>query len=207
MNPIKQLEAMEKEILEGFEKMKELIYPCIKPMDTESKFEVEREGETITIDLPHLPFFAGLSVFFAFDDVEMFQLIQRRQIPNQMKEEELLQIAMKNLLKDYPFELFEADYGGYALRSNPDHTSSYILLQPLWNKIANQDLDDDLILVVPARDIILFIKASEKEKLHALKETAKKVYDNNFKQCSLGLLLFEKESGTMKEYQEAQFDA
>lgn len=200
MDPMKQLEVMEKEILERFEKMKARIYPCIKPIETETKFEVEREGEMITIDLPHLPFFAGLSVFFALDDGDMFQLIQRRQIPNKMQEEELLQIAMKNLLKDYPFELFEADYGGYALRSNPDHTSSYILLQPLWNKIANQDLNDDLIIAVPVRDIILFIKASDKEHLSLLEETAKKVYENNFKQCSLGLLFYDKETGTMSDY-------
>lgn len=196
------LEAMEKEILDAFEKMKEHIYPCLKPMETETRFEVEKDGKRIEITLPHLPFLGNTCIFFALDEGESFQLIQKRMIPYGMTEENLLQLAVRNLVRDYPFELFEADYGGYALRADPDHTSSYILLAPLWQKLAAEDLKDDLIISIPARDIILFVKASDQEKIAKLKETAKKVYDNNFKELTLSLLYYDKEKKTMSEIKE-----
>lgn len=198
MDLMKELEHLEQKIIKNFEEKKDKIYPCLKPIETETQFEVEHEGQCFSIDLPNIPFLGNTSVFFVQDDKEMFQLIQRRMLPQGTTIEELLQLAMKNLIRDYPFELFEADYGGYALRSHPDHTSSYLLLQSLWKSVAEKDLEDDLIFSAPARDIILFVKASDSVGIQKLKETAKKIYANNFKELTLDLIYFEKETGIMR---------
>lgn len=175
VNLEKEIEKLEKEILERFDKIKNKIYPCLKPMETETAFEIERNGKPVTITLPHLPFMGKTTVFFIIDDEaeEDFQLVQKRMLPLGTSEMDLLNLAMKNLLRDCPFKLFLANYGGYALQSSPNHTSSYILFEPLWNKIANDDLNDDLIIGVPARDAVLFVKASDTESIQALKETVK----------------------------------
>lgn len=202
MELMKEMERLEQQIIKNFEEKKDKIYPCLKPIETETRFEVEHEGKQLTIDLPNIPFLGKTSVFFVQDEDEVFQLIQKRMLPQGTSVEELLQLAMKNLIRDYPFELFEADYGGYALRSDPDHTSSYLLLQSLWQSIATKDLKDDLILSAPARDIILFVKASDQVGIQNLKETAKKVYANNFKELTLGLFYFEKDTGIMRDVPE-----
>ncbi len=198
----KEILKLELEIQENFEKIKDLIYPCLKPMETETSFEIEKEGKTINIDLPHLKFFADTAVFFVIDSGETFQLLQSRMIPNEVSLDNLLQLSLSNLLRDYKFELFEADYGGYALRSHPDHTSSYILIGQLWKQISQNDLKESIIICMPARDIILFAKESDYKMIQAMKETAKKVFDNNFKNLSLELIKFDYESQIMTDYEE-----
>lgn len=205
MNLEKEIEKLEKEILERFDKIKDKIYPCLKSMETETKFQIEREEGTVTITLPHIPFLCNTTVFFVIDDEaeEDFQLVQKRMLPLGTSEIELLNLAMKNLIRDCPFKLFLANYGGYALQSSPNHTSSYILFEPLWNKIANEDLKDDLIIGVPARDAVLFVKASDTDSIHALKETVKMIYEDNFKALTSSLFYYDRESGKLSEWKEA----
>ncbi len=193
-------EAKNQALQDRFERIRNRIYPCLKPIESAASFQIEQEnGEMISLELVNLPFLGGTSVFFAIDDQETFQLIQRSMVPSEIKDADLLQIAMKNLLRDKPFELFKAEYGGYALRSDPDHTSSYILFQPLWQQIAKKDLKEDLILSVPARDIILFVTQSDQEGIQRMKKTAKKVYDNNFKELTLTLFHYDPKTGKLKE--------
>ena len=200
---MEEISKRNEEVLRFFEENKPRIYPCLKPIETEVTFEVENDGQPVRIDLPHIPFLGKTSVFFVLDCEDTFQLIQKRMIPSHLTNEELLDLSLRNLLNDFKFEIFEADYGGYALRSDPNHTSSYILLHNLWVKLAKEDLKENLVISIPARDIILFVKESDSDMIIKMKEISQKVYDNNFKNLTLSLLSFDKETQQMSEYVES----
>src|ERR1700716_1026271 len=100
-----------------FESHREKIYPWVKvifgnddPRNTSVQFEFKGQ------DLPvHKNWISDLSIFYVVDTGESFQMLLKRDLPVDIIEEQLDQIARENLNRDFEYELRDANFGGHML--------------------------------------------------------------------------------------------
>ena len=150
-----------------FEDFKEKIYPWIKV--TVQDNEPAPPGEFIfKVELMMKPWLGNLVIFYAVDEGHAFSLLQKNQVPPEMSVDELNRLAVENLSRDVEFQFRETNFGGHGFIAGGDHETGSLCLPEIWKWCATE-LGDDLIVAVPAKDIVMMVRASDEEKIDQLK--------------------------------------
>jgi uncharacterized protein YtpQ (UPF0354 family) len=146
------------------------IYPWVKvfftgddPRNTSIQIELKGKDSLIKKD-----WLADLGILYVADMENSFQVLLERDLPNGMTTEELHQIAVDNLNRDIEFKLHDTNFGGYGLVAGGDHEAGSICLRNMWDWLT-EHLNDNLIVGIPAKDIVVMVPESDSDRIANLK--------------------------------------
>jgi len=179
-----------------WEDIKDKVYPWVKTIFTEGGAE---GGKEIEVDLPMIKFLGDLGIFFVHDKGDSFEFVQRAALPAGMTEEELYEISCQNLARDIDFELTPTNYGGYGILAGGDHEAGSLCLGFIWDYCA-ESIGEDLIVAVPAKDMVLMVGRSQTAELEEMKKLSSHILANGERTLTGQLLLYEKEARKFSLY-------
>ena len=178
----------------NFDKIKDKIYPWIK-VTYESNEEVPNSKREIDLKEDEQPimqnWLGNLAIFYAVDEGDQFSLILKRDLPKNMSIEELHDIATTNLARDVEFTFNQTGFGGHGLIAGGDHETGSLTLTWIWKWCAEQ-IQDNLIVAVPAKDLIMMVPESDKNKINSLKEFVTEIFKEGQRLLTKQLYHFDK---------------
>lgn len=183
-----------------YENIKDSIYPWVKEalVDHEAL-----NGKMISAkDTPLVSFVGNLLVAFAIKRGEdKFEILKDNMLPDDCDIEALYFKACENLAKDVEFIIGHTMYGGFAVMADGHHEASALCLKHIW-KVCAEKLNSDIIIMAPAKDMVLFIPEGWKEKtLDQMIEFGTQAYNRNRDKISTDLLLFSKDKEELLPYE------
>jgi hypothetical protein len=181
-----------------FENIKDRIYPWVKQnlVDHEAlngKFISEKET-------PMVGFVGDLFIVFVIRRGEdSYEIIKDNMLPPECDIEELYHIACQNLVRDVEFVISQTMYGGFGILADGHHEASSLCFKHIWSVCAEK-LNDDVMIMVPAKDTVLFVPASQEHLVDKMMDFAKQAYDRNLDKISTNLFVFTKEGKELLAY-------
>lgn len=184
-----------------YENIKDSIYPWVK----ESLIDHEAlNGKFISEkDTPLISFAGNLLVAFVIKRGEdKFEILKDNMLPDNCDIEALYYKACENLARDVEFVIGHTMFGGFAVMADGHHEASSLCLKHIW-KVCAEKLNSDIIIMAPAKDMVLFIPAGWKEKvLDQMIEFGTQSYIRNQDRISKDLLLFSKDKEELMPYEQ-----
>lgn len=185
-----------------FEHIKERIYPWITQSLTEPR---ALNGKNISVkDTPLIAFAGELMVVFVIKrGEEAYEILKDNMLPPDCDIEALYQIACENLVRDVEFVIGNTMYGAFAILADGYHEASSLCFRHIWDVCVTK-LEDDLLIMVPSKDTVLFVPASQDEVLEKMKQHAERAYAAAQSKVSMGLYLFTKDGKELLAYDETK---
>jgi uncharacterized protein YtpQ (UPF0354 family) len=174
---------------------KEKIYPWIKVTFTAE----EPNDASVTIklsaeDSPIMKNWLGdLAILYVADTGNSFQVILERDLPKEMTKKELRQLAVNNLNRDVEYKLNNTNFGGYMLVAGGDHEAGSICLPELWEWIA-EHLDDNLIVAIAAKDLVMIVPERDPDKVSNLKIFVHEIFKDGERLLTRNIFRYDKNS-------------
>ena len=148
-----------------FDDIRDSIFPWIKQVVPFT--DSGDDGETVGADCVSRPFLADLRVFYAIDQGNHFELVQRSMLPSDMDDDALYALAKKNLTEQVEFTLTGTNYGGLGILAGGDHEAGALCLEFIWDAVA-KTTGQDLIVAVPAKDCLFMAVAADPDQVNAM---------------------------------------
>jgi uncharacterized protein YtpQ (UPF0354 family) len=172
------------------------IYPWIKvfwngdddPRNTPIQIELKGEDSPIKKD-----WLGDLGILYVADMGNSFQVLLERDLPKGMSKEELHQLAVDNLNRDIEFKLHDTDFGGYMLVAGGDHEAGSICLPGMWDWLT-EHLNDNVIVGIPAKDLVIMVPESDTDKIANLKIFVHEIFKNGERLLTKNILKFDKQT-------------
>lgn len=185
-----------------FEKIKEQIYPwIIQSLTAPQALNGKRISEK---DTPLISFVGDLMVLFVIKrGEETYEIIKDNMLPPDCDIEALYQMACGNLVRDVEFVIGNTMYGAFAILADGYHESSALCFKHIWN-VCVEKLEDDLLIMVPSKDTVLFAPASKDAVADKMKLHAEQIYEADKHRISNGLYLFTKDGKELLAYDETK---
>jgi uncharacterized protein YtpQ (UPF0354 family) len=124
------------------------------------------KGEGKTIDLPEIdrpvsrPFVADLMIMYAEDKPTHFEFISSRRLAElQLNEDELHELALKNLPSRPPKIEIHGDAPKQMLIAGGNFEATLLLYDDLWDQIEASG-EGELLAIAPSRDVLFFSRTS-----------------------------------------------
>ena len=170
-----------------YENIKEKIYPWVKSELTDSQ---ALNGKRISEkDTPVVAFMEDLSVIFVIKRGEdVFEVLKDNMLPPDCDIEELYHASCENLIRDVEFVIANTWYGGFGIIADGHHEASALCFKHIW-QVCVDKLKDDLVIMVPAKDTILFAPASQKMVVEKMVEHGENAYEQSKDKVSKTLML------------------
>lgn len=174
-----------------FENIKDHIYPWVKESLVDHK---ALNGKLISEkDTPIVSFVGDLMVVFVIERGEdTYEIIKDNMLPPETDIEQLYQIACENLAKNVKFVIANTLYGGFAIVADGHHEASSLCFKHIWSMCADK-LEDDLVIMVPSKDMVLFVPAGNEKQIEAMVNYGTEAYTRNLDRISTKLLRFTKD--------------
>jgi len=178
-----------------FEKYRDKIYPWVK---TFSKDITSQPGEE-ALELSHQDFpvykewLGDVAIFYVVDLEENYQMILNRDMPKGMTNEQLHELSLVNLERDIEYRLHDADFGGYCLIARGNHEANSVCLPERWKWLTGH-LNDNLIVAIPAKDLILIAHENDADKIANLKISVHEIFKNGERLLTRNIFRVDKES-------------
>ncbi|MEL7537937.1 MAG: DUF1444 family protein [Pseudomonadota bacterium] len=140
---------------------------------------LRERGNDESLDYYFEPLTDGLVVFYVLDTPSNIRYVSRGDLAaSGIGFDDLREVAVGNL--DSLMEQLEAmaGEGFYALFLDGNYDASLLLVDAIWNS-GSFDVAGDLVVAVPARDILLITGSDEDSGLEMLVEFADKSYDES----------------------------
>jgi uncharacterized protein YtpQ (UPF0354 family) len=175
--------------------IKDKIYPWIKvvyePGETvlDSKHEIDLKQD----DQPIMKTWLGnLAVFYAVDTGDNFSLIQTRDLTDYWTIDQIHEISLENLQRDIEFKFSKTNFGGHGLIAGGDHEAGSLCLTDIWDWCA-ENINDNLIVAVPAKDMVMMVPESDKDKIEKLKEMVTDLFQGGERLLTKQLYKFDRQ--------------
>ena len=171
-----------------YEKIRKNIYPWIRK---ELRDSHALNGKNLSEkDTPVIVFAGDLKVIFAIRRGEdSYEILKDNMLPPETDIEKLYHQACENLVRDVEFVIGNTWYGAFAVLADGHHEASALCLKHIW-QVCVDKLKDDLIIIAPAKDTVLFAPAGQSEVVKKMEDHAKMAYDQSEDQISLEKLRF-----------------
>ena len=182
-----------------FEHIKDSIYPWVK----ESLVDYHAlNGKHISEkDTPLISFVGDLMILFVIRrGADSYEIVKDNMLPPDTDMEMLYHIACTNLVRDVKFVISNTMYGGFGIVADGYHEASSLCFKQIWSMCADK-LQDDLLIMAPAKDMVLFVPAKETKALEAMIQFGKEAYERNKDKVSDKLLFFSKERKELSAYE------
>ena len=187
------------ETISIFQSHKEKIYPWVKVIfndadSTNTPLQMELKGG----DSPIFKTWLGdLAIFYAADMGDNFQLLLERDLPHDVSKEQLHQIAVDNLNRDIEYKLHDTNFGGHGLIAGGDHEAGSICLTGMWDWLT-EHLNDNLIVGIPAKDLVIMVRESDTDKIANLKIFVHEIFKDGEKLLTRNIFRFSRETKEWK---------
>jgi hypothetical protein len=181
-----------------FENIKDRIYPWVKKnlVDHEAlngKFISEKET-------PMVSFVGDLFIVFVIRRGEdSYEIIKENMLPPECDIEELYHLACQNVVRDVEFVISQTMYGGFGIIADGHHEATSLCFKHIWSVCVDK-LDDDILIMAPAKDTVLFVPASQEELVNKMVDFGKEAYERNADKISTDLMIFTKEGKELLVY-------
>ena len=185
-----------------FENIKDRIYPWVKQnlVDHEAlngKFISERET-------PMVSFVGDLFIVFVIRRGEdSYEIVKDNMLPPDCDIEELYHIACQNVVRDVEFVISQTMYGGFGILADGHHEATSLCFKHIWS-LCSEKLDDDLMIMAPAKDTVLFVQASQDGLVEKMVDFGKQVYERSLDKISTELMIFTKEGKELLTYEKTR---
>ena len=185
-----------------FENIKERIYPWIR---RELGTPYALNGKHITEkDTPVVSFIGDLRIIFVIKrDEDVYVVLKDNMLPPDCDVEALYYTACENLVRDVEFVIANTWYGGFAILADGWHEASSLCFKHIW-QVCVDKLKDDLVIMAPTRETVLFAPASQKEAVRKMTEHGRQSYEQDKDKISHGLMLFSKDRKELSVWKEEE---
>lgn len=176
-----------------YENIKERIYPWVK---NELKDTHALNGKHMSEHTAAIAFVGNMKIVFAIKrDGGSYEIVMDNMLPPDIDMEELYHTACENLVRDVEFVIGNTWYGAYGILADGIHEASAVCFKHIWD-ICAKKLKDDLIIMVPCKDTVLFAPAGQRKVVEDMIEHGNKSYDAGPDPITDMLFLF---SGSRRE--------
>lgn len=176
-----------------YENIKERIYPWVK---NELKDTHALNGKHMSEHAAAIAFVGNMKIVFAIKrDGGSYEIVMDNMLPPDIDMEELYHTACENLVRDVEFVIGNTWYGAYGILADGIHEASAVCFKYIWD-ICAKKLKDDLIIMVPCKDTVLFAPAGQRKVVEDMIEHGNKSYDAGPDPITDMLFLF---SGSRRE--------
>ena len=172
-----------------WETIEDQVYPWIKNELTDTQ---ALNGKHFSEkDAPVVVFLGELKIIFVIKrNADVFEVLKDSMLPPGCDIEDVYSKACENLVRDVEFVIGNTWYGAFAVLADGHHEASALCLKHIW-QVCVDKLKDDLIIIAPAKDTVLFAScgtagSGKKE----WRSHAKMAYDQSEDQISLEKLRF-----------------
>lgn len=182
-----------------YENIKDKIYPWIKESLVDHK---ALNGKYISDkDTPIVSFVGDLMVVFVIERGEdTYEILKDNMLPPDTDIELLYHTACENLAKHVKFVIGHTLYGGFAIFADGHHEASSLCFKHIWT-MCSEKLGEDLVIMVPTKDMVLFVPESNKKLIEEMKAYGTEAFERSFDKISTKLLRFTKEGKELKVYE------
>jgi uncharacterized protein YtpQ (UPF0354 family) len=180
------------------DEIKDKIYPWVKvvyrPDDPipDPKNEMDLEDDDRPIAKSWL---GNLSILYAVDNGDSFSLIQKSDLTDYWTTERIHEISVDNLQRDVEFKLTKTTFGGHGLVAGGDHEAGSLCLTEIWDWCA-ENINDNLIVAVPAKDMVIIVPENDNEKIDKLKEMVTDIFQDGDRLLTKQLYKFDRQKST-----------
>ncbi len=182
-----------------FENIKDNIYPWVKEMLVD--YQALNGKHISEKDTPIISFVGDLMIIFVIKRGEdLYEIVKDNMLPPDTDMEELYHIACTNLVRDVKFVISNTLYGGFGIIADGHHEASALCFKHIWSMCAEK-LEDDLIIMAPAKDMVLFVPAQNKKQLQDMIRFGMESYERNKDKVSEKLFLFSKDRKELVPYE------
>ncbi|WP_455055325.1 hypothetical protein [Merdimonas faecis] len=171
-----------------WETIEDQVYPWIKNELTDTQ---ALNGKHFSEkDAPVVVFLGELKIIFVIKrNADVFEVLKDSMLPPGCDIEDVYRKACENLERDVEFVIGNTRYGAFAVLADGHHEASALCLKHIW-QVCVDKLKDDLIIIAPAKDTVLFAPAGQPEVVKKMEDHAKMAYDQSEDQISLEKLRF-----------------
>lgn len=150
------------------------IIPTIKPL---SYFEELKLNGIETHDLVWEYYNEDLIIIYAEDKGNSFKYFNNEEFEKlNVQKDTLLNFALDNLKNIIPDIEKVGEKGEYGLIAGGDYEVNLILLKTLWTK-ENFDVDGEIIIAIPNRDLVFITGSNNKTSIQKLKKSIDEYYN------------------------------
>jgi uncharacterized protein YtpQ (UPF0354 family) len=172
-----------------FQTHKDKIYPWVKVIFNDgTPAQIELKGED---ELVSRQWLGDLIISYAFDMGDRFQLIHKRDLPKDVTDEQLHQIAVENLGRDIEYKLHDTNFGAHGLIAGGNHEAGSICLSGIWDWLA-EHLNDNLIVAIPAKDLVMMVPEKDPDKINNLKIFVHQIFQKGEKLLTRNIFKFDR---------------
>lgn len=184
------------------------VYPWIKQVENIQTGgiinAVAADGTQVEVSLPWHLWLGDLGVFYVVDEGESFQMVQTAMLPEGVDESALFERACDNLLRDIEFRICGTNWGGAGIVCGGNFEAASLCCPGIWAFVAQQ-YQEDFIVAVPARDVVILAPASAPDRVHNLKVTVDQIRSGGDHTLSDKLFLYSVENGTFSVMGQSTF--
>lgn len=102
-------------------------------------------------------------------------------------------MALINLSREVEFELHKSHLGFYGLVAGGNHEAGAICLPGLWKQLATE-LNDNLVVVIPAKDLLFFSPEGDEAGILKMKESAAELFAKGERVLTKTIFKYHKET-------------
>lgn len=182
-----------------YENIKDKIYPWVKETLSDHK---ALNGKYISDkDTPLVSFAGDLMIVFVIERGEdTYEILKDNMLPPGADIEMIYQKACENLAKNVKFVISNTLYGGFGIVADGYHEASSLCFKHIWT-MCSEKLDDDLIIMAPSKDIVLFVPAGNAKQIEEMTAYGTEAYNRSMDKVSAKLLRFTKEGKELVAYE------
>ena len=175
-----------------FKNIKDKIYPWVKETLVDYK---ALNGKYISPnDTPIVSFVGDLMIVFAIERAQdTYEILKDNMLPPDISIEEVYRIACENLVRDVKFVISNTMYGGFGIIADGHHEASALCFKHIWSLCVDK-LQDDILIMVPAKDMVLFVPASNQEQVNAMIQYGLEAFERNKEKISKAVYRFTKDT-------------
>lgn len=182
-----------------FEYIKDKIYPWVKEMLVD--YHALNGKHISEKDTPIISFVGDLMIIFVIKRGEdLFEIVKDNMLPPDVDMEKLYHMACENLVRDVKFVISNTMYGGFGIIADGHHEASALCFKQIWSMCAEK-LEDDVVIMAPAKDMVLFVPAGNTTQVEAMITFGKEAYERNKDKVSDQLFLFLKDRKELVPYE------
>lgn len=182
-----------------FHNIKDKIYPWLK----ESLIDhAALNGKYISEkDTPLVSFVGSLMIILVIErGADTYEIVKDNMLPPDCDIEALYQTACENLARDIEFVISHTMYGGFGIVADGHHEASSLCFKHIWN-LCTDKLEDDLIIMAPSKDMLLFVPASNTDALAQMITYGTEAYNRNRDKISTQLMRYTKDGKELLVYE------
>lgn len=181
-----------------YENIRGRVYPWVKE---EMKDSHALNRKQISKNAAAIAFIGNLKIVFAIKrDGDDYEIITDDMLAPDTDIEVLYHTACENLVRDVEFVVGNTWDGAYSIIADGIHEASSVCFKHIWQVCADK-LRDDLIIMVPCKDTVLFAPVGQRKVVEGMLEHGKRAYDTGTDRITDTTFLFSQEREELTVYE------